>query len=143
MVEWYDSWNLEDDQWAEKVHDNDMEYDLRSTQWILDKVRNSETYAQNLYSAMCNMRFQKLDVMPILKEELWSCTWRSSGGIIANMRQEGDYIDWYCSGMGEGLGNGDITGTKGYVPEGFVTEEIREDLYKLGWIPVPWDDDDK
>jgi hypothetical protein len=29
-----------------------------------------------------------------------------------------------------------------YVPEGVVTDEIREDLKKLGWISVPWDDDE-
>jgi hypothetical protein len=91
---------------------------------------------------MCNMQFQKLDVIPILKEELWSCSWRYAGGIIADMRQEGDYIDWYCSGIGGGLGNGDTTGTKGYVPEGIVTEEIESDLRELGWVPVPWKDEE-
>jgi hypothetical protein len=109
---------------------------------MLKKVRDSDTYAQNLYAAMCNMRFQKLDVLPILKEELWSCSWRHAGGIIADMRMQGDYIDWYCSGIGnEGLGNGDFDGTKNYVPEGFVTDEIREDLKQLGWVPVEWEDD--
>jgi len=28
------------------------------------------------------------------------------------------------------------------VPEGTVTDEVREDLFKLGWIPKEWDDDD-
>ena len=131
----------EDAVWAEKEHDNDLEYDLRSTKWICDKVRARESYAQNLYAAMCNMRFQKLAVMPILKEDFWSCTWRHSGGIIADMRQEGDYIDWYCSGMGGVIGDDSENNDKGYVGEGFVTEEIREDLQKLGWIPVPWEND--
>jgi hypothetical protein len=27
------------------------------------------------------------------------------------------------------------------VPEGTVTDEIQEDLLKLGWIPREWDDD--
>ena len=122
---------------------NNMEYDLRTCEPILQKVRSSDTYAQNLYAAMCNMQFQKLEVIPILKNELWSCSWRSSGGIIANMRMQGDYIDWYCSGIGnEGLGNGDFNGDKGYVPEGFVTEQIREDLKQLGWVPVEWDDEE-
>ena len=30
---------------------------------------------------------------------------------------------------------------KKYVPEGHITEEIAKDLYDLGWIPVPYDDD--
>lgn len=50
------------------------------------------------------------------------------------MREEGDYIDWYCSGIGDGLGNGDSDGTKNYVGESVVTEEIESDLKDLGWI---------
>jgi hypothetical protein len=132
-----DEENMVNPEWQQ----NNLEYDLRSTQWILDKARGSEGYAQNLYAAMCNMQFQKLDVVPILKEELWSCSWRSAGGIVADMREEGDYINWYCSGMGEGLGNGDTSGVKGYVPEGVVTDEIKEDLKQLGWVPVEWKDE--
>ena len=113
---------------------NNMEYDLLTTDWILEKARASETYAQNLYAALCNNEFQKLDVVPILKEDRWGCSWRYAGGIVADMRQEGDYINWYCSGIGEGLGNGDVTGVKGYVSESVVTEEIMEDLKRLGWI---------
>lgn len=119
---------------------NNMEYDLRSTEWILEKVRNSDSYAQNLYAAMCNRDFTKNDVWPILVEQKWSCSWRHAGGIIADMLQKGDYIDWYCSGIGDGLGNGDKTGEKGFVSEGVVTDEIREDLLKLGWIVL--DDED-
>ena len=42
-------------------------------------------------------------------------------------------MSWYCSGIGEGLGNGDATGTKGYIAEGNITDEIRADLALLGW----------
>jgi hypothetical protein len=31
---------------------------------------------------------------------------------------------------------------KHYVPEQRVTDEIREDFFKLGWIPKELDDDD-
>jgi hypothetical protein len=127
---------------------DNMEYDLRSTEWILSKVRASDNYAQNLYAAMCNMQFIKLDTMPILKNQRWSCSWRHSGGIIADMREEGDYIDWYCSGIGnheKGFGLDGYTPTpdpdgRDYVPEGVVTEEIRKDLKQLGWVPVEWED---
>jgi len=134
-----DEANLVDPEWQK----DNMEYDLRISEWMCAKVRNSETYAQNLYAAMCNMQFIKLDVLPILKNQRWSASWRSAGGIVADMRQEGDYIDWYCSGIGnEGLGNGDVHGDKGYVPEGTVTDEIRMDLQQLGWLPTPWDDEE-
>jgi len=131
---------------------NNMEYDLLTTDWILEKVRASESYAQNLYAAMCNMRFVRKELFPYLRQDpdkdLWSRSWRSAGGIVADMRQEGDYIDWYCSGMG-GLSGYDKNSetyeewqnrTK-FVSESVITKEIEEDLLKLGWIPVPWDDE--
>ena len=138
-----DAANLVDPEWQK----NNMEYDLRSTVWICDKVKARDDYAQNLYAAMCNMQFQKLDVMPILKNELWSASWRKAGGIVADMQEKGDYIDWYCSGMG-GLSTYDVAegeehmANKKYVPESFVTDEIKEDLKTLGWFPVPYEDDE-
>jgi hypothetical protein len=113
---------------------NNMEYDLLTTDWILEKVRASEDYAQNLYAAICNNEFQKLDVVPILKEQTWGASWRYAGGIIADMCQQGDYIDWYCSG----IISPDVD-PQGYVPEMVVTEEIQNDLKKLGWIVLPAD----
>lgn len=135
-------------QWAEQEHENDLEYDLRSTAWVVDKARTSESYAQNIYAALCNMKWQRIDVWPVLKDETWSCSWRSAGGIVADMRGEGDYIDWYCSGMG-GLNReyeGEETNDQWkqrtqYVSEGTVTDEIREDFARLGWAPVPWEDE--
>lgn len=126
---------------------NNLEWDLVTTEWILDKARASEAYSQNIYAALCNNEFQKLDVLPILKEQTWSCSWRYAGGIVADMRQQGDYIDWYCSGMG-GLNqeydaketNEEWQKRTGYVPEGKITDEIRADFQKLGWVPLPGGD---
>jgi hypothetical protein len=144
-VAMYESWKKMDE---ERMVDpawqkNNMEYDLRSTKWICDKVKASDTYAQNLYAAMCNMTWQSREFWQEMKGEVWSCSWRHAGGIIADMQEKGDYIDWYCSGIGNAeLGNG-LTGAdgSGYVPEGVVTEEIELDLNRLGWRPVPWEDD--
>ena len=141
-----DEENLVDPKWQK----DNMEYDLRSTKWICDKVKANDNYAQNLYAAMCNMQFIKLDIMPILKDQRWSASWRHSGGIIADMQEKGDYIDWYCSGIGNheaGFGLDGYEPTpdpegRDYVPEGVVTEEIREDLKKLGWVAVEWEDED-
>ena len=92
---------------------------------------------------MCNNSFQKLETWPILKDEYWSCSWRSAGGIIADMRQQGDYIDWYCSGIRNDGYQDDLNTVypNSYVSEGFVTEEIREDFKKLGWVPVPYEEE--
>ena len=105
---------------------NNLEYDLRTTDWILEKVRTDKKYAQNLYAALCNNDFQKQDVVEILKDNVWSCSWRYAGGIIADMRQKGDYIEWYLSGI-------TIKIDTDIVPEGDVTDEVRSDLLKLGW----------
>jgi hypothetical protein len=142
-----DEENMLDPNWQK----DNMEYDLRSTDWILEKVRNSESYAQNLYAAICNNDFVKAEMWPLLRmdpdKDLWSASWRSAGGIVANMREQGDYIDWYCSGMG-GLSGFDKDAETyeqwrertGFVPEKVVTEEIEKDLYKLGWVVVKYDD---
>lgn len=117
---------------------DNLEYDLRSSSEICTKVRNSEQYAQNLYAALCNNEFVKREMWPILKDQHWNCSWRYAGGIIAHIRQTGDYIDWYCSGIiSQDTGFG-LTGQvgNGYVSESTVTEEIRNDLYQLGWLVV-------
>jgi hypothetical protein len=135
-----DEANLVDPEWQKY----NMEYDLRSTKWICDKAKASDSYAQNLYAAMCNMQFIKMDIIPILKDQRWSTTWRSSGGIVADMREAGDYIDWYCSGIGNNDAGWGLDGKRanGYVSEGEVTDEIQEDLKKIGWSPVDWDNDE-
>jgi hypothetical protein len=144
-LEMYKSWreqdvaNLEDPNWQK----NNMEYDLRSSKELCDKVKESDNYAQNLYAAMCNVDWQSREFWQEMKGETWCCSWRSAGGIVADMREQGDYIDWYCSGIGNAeYGNGldgavpDVTDGRDYVPEGVVTEEIELDLNRLGWRPV-------
>jgi len=139
----------QDPEWRQ----NNLEYDLRSTDWILAKVRGDDVYAQNLYAALCNNDFQRLDVWPILTGETWSCSWRYAGGIIADMQEQGDYIDWYCSGIRNRPDEEDIAKfddeqmanykkTLAYVGEGFITDEIESDLRTLGWCPAPKSDDD-
>ena len=110
---------------SEKPKEDDLEWDLRGSEFIINKCKSSEDYSQNLYAAMCNNLFYKGD-----KE--WSCSWRYAGGIVADLNEQGDYIDWYCSGIGSSSEK-----TK-YVGESVVTDEIREDLLKLGWIVKPY-----
>jgi hypothetical protein len=156
-IQMYKTWreqdeaNLEDPAWQK----DNMEYDLRSTEWICDKVKESDIYAQNLYAAICNNEFQKLDVIPILKDQRWSASWRSAGGIVADMQEKGDYIHWYCSGIrnNEEMSPEEFNNltekeqifykeSQAFVPESVVTDEIREDLKKLGWIVIQDDKTD-
>lgn len=143
-LEMWDKVKQQDVEWHQQQHVNDLEYDLRSTDWIVAKARASESYAQNIYAALCNMEWQRADVWPVLKDERWSCSWRSAGGIVADIRGEGDYIDWYCSGMRNTTIGDDESkhwADRNYVSEGTVTDEIREDFARLGWRPVPYHDE--
>lgn len=150
-LDMYDSFiEKEKDKFSDpKSHINNLEYDLLTTDWILEKARNCDWYAQNIYAALCNNEFTRLDVMPILKQEKWNCSWRYAGGIVADMQQKGDYIDWYCSGIRdrdsldpakyatlneEEKAQYDIRIK--YAPEGMITEEIRIDFQRLGWVPA-------
>lgn len=132
----------------EEWRKNNLEYDLRSTKWICDKAKQNEYYAQNLYAALCNNDFIKNDIWPLLEGKTWACSWRYAGGIIADMLEQGDYIDWYCSGS-KGTYNIDdehynqltkeqqeryLYVQNKFVSEGTITEEIEKDLKKLGWL---------
>ena len=94
-----------------------LELDLMKSDEIANKCTHSDVYCQNLYAAMCNNRF-------FYDDEEWTCSWRQSGEIVSDLRDDGDYTDYYCSGMGN---------RAGYVAESVVTEEISLDLMKIGW----------
>jgi hypothetical protein len=120
-----------------------LERDMKDARWFVDKIRTSDSYAQNLYAALCNNAFQKLDVIPVLRDEVWSCTWRYAGGVVADIRCEGDYMDWYCSGIFGDPKEIDYAAAEAqgfdiakYVAESVVTDEIKQDLKQLGWIVV-------
>ena len=131
----------------------DLAEDIRNTPWIVEKIKTNKNYAQNVYAALCNIIWYKTtEFLPILKgDNEWSCSWRWAGGFVAEIEgQGGDYMDWYCSGIGGPAGGGSeydpelekaMLATKDFVPEGTVTDEIREDFFKLGWIPINKTDD--
>lgn len=148
LTELYDEWERNETkrEASPEWQIDNLEYDLRSTQWILDKAKSREEYAQNIYAALCNNDFIRNDVWPILTHKTWCVSWRTAGGIVANMREEGDYMDWYCSGILNDLSDEEyhqlskeqqeryLFIKNNHVPEGTVTDEIREDFLKLGWI---------
>ena len=158
MLEYYIDWKarVKEQQQDPAWQKNNLEYDLLTTDWILEKVRTQTYYAQNLYAAMCNNQFQRNDVWPILSEQKWSCSWRHAGGVIADMLGKGDYIDWYCSGINgdqdemtqselENLTLEQQTRYKDsllFVRESVVTEEIENDLFELGWLVIKEDNRD-
>lgn len=85
---------------------------------LSDRVRTDDTFARELYAALCNMRWRRdgSETEPV------SMSWRYAGGVIAHLACKGEcYLDYYCSGN-----------------EGKVSEQVREALGGLGWIPDPW-----
>ena len=128
----------------------DLVKDIYRDDEILNKIRTRDDYAQNLYAAWCNMQWCPKELWPTLRQDpdkdLWSASWRGAGGIVADIRNCGeDYMDYYCSGMG-GVATYDLKegeeymARMKYVPEGVITDEIATDLDRLGWFPVPYDD---
>ena len=116
-----------------------MDVDMLHCAWLRDKVCHSAVYAQNLYAAMCNQDWQHQDVWTVLTDEIWHVSWRGAGRVVAELRGQGDYLDWYCSGMMRSHPDDDLVhnGTEElHVPEGSITDEIREDLAQIGWHPV-------
>jgi hypothetical protein len=103
---------------------HNLEYDLMKNDRIVTKCKTSDIYSQNLYAALCNNQF-------LYGDKTWTCSWRMSGGIVADIRDRGEsYLDFYCSGIG---------GKEGDVGEGFVTDEIKLDLMMMGWIVKPYE----
>jgi phage tail protein X len=102
----------------------DLWEDIKSAEWMTFKIIDSINYAQNLYAACCNNTFKTADESTID----WCCSWRFAARMVAEIRKEGDYLDWYCSGMFEKK--------SGHVSESTITEEIAADLARAGWLAV-------
>lgn len=97
---------------------HDLEMELYRSEKLCEKTKDYK-YAQSLYAALCNNVFVKSP-----EEKPWSCTWRYAGGILAKMRGEGDYLDFYCSSFQRHDSD---------VGEGFISQEVAQDLKELGW----------
>ena len=104
-----------------------LELDVKRTDWMVDKIRRNDIYAQNFYAALCNNSYQPRDVWGILKNIHWECSWRYASEMVADIRDfSDDYMTYYCSG-----------GThQGYVEESYVTPEIETDINHIGWILI-------
>ncbi len=102
--------DLDDLSGRERAPTPNLERDLGLSQRIRQLVL-SDIFATLLYGALCNTTWRHRPT-----GTLWQCSWRDAGAIVAMLRGEGDYMDWYCS-MGEGL----------------VDEQVLAELRLLGW----------
>ena len=94
----------------------DLERDLVRSDRVCGLVR-SELFATLLYSALCNTLWRHKGA-----GTEWRCSWRHAGSIVATLRGEGCYLDWYCS-----------------MSEGFVDEQVLAEIGALGWELVEAD----
>lgn len=116
--------------------------DIEDSMKVRDMVKDDQ-FAREVYSALCNMQWLKVDLSVddfykerMLKiiaegntyrvEEMFTVSWRTAGGIVADMRNKyhnasEDYMDWYCAGN-----------------EGEVSERVSEAFEELGWLSRPW-----
>lgn len=116
------------------MHDSDfspvvnLEQDLFNCKWLKEKVKSSDTYAQNLYAALCSVVWCKQSFVAVLAgSNSWHITWRGADSIVSSLREDGS--SWYCSG----IEFTDELDNNSFVPEGTITMEIMEDLAKLKW----------
>ena len=91
-----------------------LERDLTASPGVIRRIP-SDLFARLLYAALCNTEWRHRGT-----GTLWSISWRGAGGVVADLRGEGNYMDWYCSG-GEGL----------------VDEGVLAEIEGLGWDLVP------
>jgi len=116
----------------------DLEHEMEKDAIVIAYLADDDI-AREFYAALCNMRWKKITDTPEdqqiinklkgIDPNIWNCSWRCSGGIIADIRnvhynRAEDYMDFYCSGN-----------------EGFVSERVEECFTRMGWKQCPWDDD--
>ncbi len=126
-----------------------FESQVRNDPEIMEKLLTRDDYAQNFYAAFCNMDWCRTELFDLIRaDKLLTYSWRGAGGLVAGLRNQGEsYIDYYCSGIKPGglnfpdeeamMASDRRYELKRFVPEGTVTGEIRADLLRLGWTPIP------
>lgn len=87
-----------------------LDRDLSLSPRVRALVR-SDLLTKLIYAALCNTVWRHRAT-----GQEWRCSWRSAGGVVAHLRGEGDYLDWYCAGG-----------------EGSVDEQVLAELQALGW----------
>jgi hypothetical protein len=78
---------------------------------IGDQIKDDEM-AHEVWSALANVDWYN----PVTHESA-SYSFRAAGSLIAEMRGEGHYMDWYCGS-----------------PDGQVSDHIARAMKKEGWI---------
>lgn len=113
--------------------ERDLFEEMCADRIVIEYLKDVEV-SRDFYRALCNVDWYLIlpplppdeQIMSILrgdKHPHWSCSWRTAGGYIAEIRNKHynlaeDYMDFYCSG-----------------DEGTVTDQVRECFERMGWKP--------
>jgi hypothetical protein len=91
--------------------------DIQDSVAIKTKMRASKQYCKRFYATLCNNEL-------MYGVHMTGYSWRATGGLIADILGEGDYMDWYCSGG-----------------EGNIDDEVQDDLLEIEWHVVPYQEE--
>ena len=78
-----------------------------------ERLRRAADTCCALWAALANVRWEQTD------GDTAGFTYRAAGDLVAAMRGEGDYLDWYCSAQA-----------------GVVRPDIAEAMAREGWRPI-------
>jgi hypothetical protein len=81
------------------------------------EMMRDEEFCKRVYAALTN-------IIWVYEGEEVSVSFRTAGGMIADILNEGCYMDWYCS-----------------AGEGVVDQNISDDMLLKGWIWKEWPED--
>lgn len=56
-----------------------------------EQIKSDDEFCKELWSALTNIEWTNED------GSNFSCTFRYAGALIADIRESGGYMDWYCS----------------------------------------------
>lgn len=116
----------------------DLEAEMKKDAIVIAYLAN-EDIAKDFYAALCNVEWKKIVDIPDderiinklkgIDPHIWGCSWRYSGGIIADIRNANYnkseiYMDFYCSGN-----------------EGVVSDIVRECFNRMGWKECFYEND--
>ena len=76
-----------------------------------DKIRNDDEFAKQIWSALTNITWTHEN-----GTEFYNATFRTAGGLIADIRGTGNYMHWYCES-----------------PDGIVSNEIETAMKTKDW----------
>lgn len=80
-----------------------------------ERMKTDEELCRKIWSSLANVDWYYIGERPLLLEVSYS--FRAAGGMIANIIERGDYMDWYCSG-----------------PDGIINNEFRYAMRKAGYL---------